>query len=255
MELKEEKTIASEGGHFYLRDGTPFYETQAKDGTMRPTTLRDMRKVEGAVPSVTTILKVMANQGLTVWLKNNLLMAAATLPRMDGESADDWIKRVEADSKEQSQAAASLGTSIHASLEKAYLKKEYPVEHKEHVESTMELIADVFPHEAWKAEKSFAHAMGFGGKVDLHSRKVVIDFKTSAFGEDGKVGGYDEHICQLASYGRGVCDSNFRAANVYISTTDPGLVKILEWTQEDIQRGWEMFKCALQLWKLKNKVE
>jgi hypothetical protein len=254
MEIKEEKTIASEGGHWYDKSGNPCYEVEAAKGGMRPTTLRDARKMD-LVPSVTTILKVLARPGLDVWLKSNLLMAAATLPRMDGESADDWIKRVEADSKEQSLAAMSLGTSIHSSLEKAYLGQPYDPAHETYVVQTMGAIKAMFPHENWKAEKSFAHAMGFGGKVDLHSRKVVIDFKTSAFSEDGKVGGYDEHLMQLAAYGRGVCDSNFRAANVYISTTAPGLVKIQEWSPEDIQRGWEMFKCALQFWKLKNKVD
>ena len=112
MNIKQETTVASEQGHWYTKDGEPCYEVEAAKGGMRATTLRDARKMD-LVPSVTTILKVMSNQGLNVWLKNNLLMAAATLPRLDGESADDWIKRVEADSKEQSQAAASLGTSIH----------------------------------------------------------------------------------------------------------------------------------------------
>jgi len=27
----------------------------------------------------------------------------------------------------------------------------------------------------------------------------------------------------------------------------------VEWSEEDLTRGWEMFKCLLQYWQLKNQ--
>lgn len=259
MEFKKDKgsAYASEAGHWYRLDGTPSYTKTAKDGSERAYTLRDAKKDKDRVPSVTTILKVAANEGLNKWIKSNLLMAAATLPRIEGESSDDWIKRVEEDAKAQSQEAASLGTSIHASLEKAYEGKYYDPEHTKYVVATIKAIEAIYPSVVWNAEKSFAHALGFGGKIDLSSDSIVIDFKTSAFDESKKDSefGYDEHLMQLAAYAHGLGIEHPFCANVYISTTVPGLVKIKEWTSEDIDRGWEMFRSLLSYWKVKNKYE
>lgn len=251
---KKEPTYVSESGHWYRLDGSPSYTTTAKDGSERSYTLRDAKKDKDRVPSVTTVLKVAANEGLNKWIKSNLLMAAATLPRIEGESADEWIKRVEEDAKLQSQEAAALGTSIHASLEKAYRDKHWPEEHDLFVEAGMYAVNYHFGDQAWSVERSFAHASGFGGKLDLSSDEVVIDFKTSAFDETKKDSefGYDEHLMQLAAYAYGLGIENPRCANVYISTTVPGLVKIKEWSKDDIDRGLKMFLSLLQYWQIKN---
>ena len=55
--------------HWYLQDGTPFYEVEKKAGGMRKTDIRDARKVN-AVPSVTTILSVLAKPQLEAWKIN-----------------------------------------------------------------------------------------------------------------------------------------------------------------------------------------
>jgi hypothetical protein len=183
-------------------------------------------------------------------------MAAATLPRIEGESSDDWIKRVEEDAKKQSQDAAALGTSIHASLEKAYEGNDWPAEHDVYVICTMNAVKGQFgEYVQWSAERSFANPLGFGGKLDLSSDEIVIDFKTSAFDESKKDSefGYDEHLMQLAAYSLGLGIKEPRCANVYISTTVPGLVKIKEWSKEDIDRGLKMFLSLLEYWQVKNK--
>ena len=252
---KKEPTYVAESGHWYRMDGSPSYTTTAKNGEERAYTLRDAKKDKDRVPSVTTVLRVAANEGLNKWIKSNLLMAAATLPRIEGESSDDWIKRVEEDAREQSQNAAALGTSIHASLEKAYEGLDWPWEHDPHVLTTQDAVARHFGQQNWSAERSFAHPLGFGGKLDLSSDEVVIDFKTSAFDETKKDSefGYDEHLMQLASYALGLGIFEPRCANVYISTTVPGLVKIKEWSKEDIDRGLKMFLSLLNYWQVKNK--
>ena len=53
--------------HWYLRDGTPFHETERADGKgLRSVTLRDARKVR-AYPSVTNVLSILAKPGLDAW--------------------------------------------------------------------------------------------------------------------------------------------------------------------------------------------
>jgi hypothetical protein len=95
------------------------YTVKAKDGTDRPTTLRDARKLN-LVPSVTTIMSVAAKPGLEAWKMNQMMMAALTLPRAPDEPEADFIDRIQKDAKEQAKMAAERGTAIHEALEKFY---------------------------------------------------------------------------------------------------------------------------------------
>ena len=246
--------LPAESTHWYEKDGTPAYTIIGANGKERAVNLRDAKKL-GLVPSVTTILKVASNPGLDKWRRDNLLMAAATLPKVEGETAEDWSERVNQDSQAQSQQAMQLGTDIHTSLEQYYLGVDYNPDHKPMVEATVKLIKETFGDQEWSTEKSFASPMGYAGKTDLCSDSVIIDFKTTAFDDNKKdVGGYDEHIMQLAGYGYAVCKEPFRAANIYVSTTVPGLVRLKEWTEDEIKKGYSMFKHLFEFWKVKNGV-
>ena len=61
--MKTPTTFAAESGHWYQADGTPAYEIVGANGKMRPTTLRDARKLN-LYPSVTTIIRLMDAPGL-----------------------------------------------------------------------------------------------------------------------------------------------------------------------------------------------
>ena len=60
---------------------------------------------------------------------------------------------------------------------------------------------------------------------------------------------------QLAAYRVGLGIPEARCANVFVSVTQPGLVVVYEWPQEDLARGWNMFQSLLTFWKLKNKFD
>jgi hypothetical protein len=255
MLIKEETKIAQESGHWYDKDGNSAYEVQAKDGSMRGTTLRDARKLS-LVPSVTTILGVIAKPGLENWKMQNTVLAAMTLPRMEGESLDAFSLRVIQDGKETGRKAAQLGTDIHASLDKAYSGKDYDPAHEVYVKAVQEAVFLKYGEQDWIAEKSFAHGLGFGGKIDLASSSIVIDFKTSSFTEDKiKTLGYDEHVWQLAAYATGLCIQKPILANVYVSTVTPRLVFIKEYTQEESEWGWDCFSSFLNAWKILKKYQ
>jgi hypothetical protein len=243
---------ASESNHWYTRDGVPMYTVEAAKGGQRATTLRDARKLN-LVPSVTTILNVAAKPGLTQWLQKQVLLAALTLPRMKDEPEDEFIARIIDDSKEQGRAAADAGTEIHASIQGFY--EGQPVSrHQEHITGCTRAISDVFGLHGWIAERAFGHELGFGGKVDLHSPQgVVIDIKTKEFGDPAKVDAYDEHLMQLAAYRVGLGMPEARCANVFVSRSVPGLTRLVEWSQEDLARGWKMFVALLNFWQLKNQ--
>lgn len=247
---------ASESNHWYRQDGTPQYTVEAKDGSQRATTLRDAKK-HGYIPSVTTILSCAAKPGLEAWKLNQMLLAALTLPRAPEESEDAYVKRIVADSKEQGRQAAERGTNVHTALESWY----EGVLHADYVEHQMgvaEEVKNVFGELNWATEKSFASKLGFGGKVDLHSKDgegVVIDFKTKEFSDPSKVDAFDEHCCQLAAYREGLGIPKARCANVFVSVTVPGMVVVKEWTQEELKRGWQMFDALRMYWFAKSGLE
>jgi hypothetical protein len=251
---------SAESVHWYSQHGAPAYTVKAKDGSDRPTTLRDARKLN-LVPSVTTVMKVAAKPALDVWKNEQLLLAALTLPRKPEETEKEFIARVIVDSKETGKRAAEAGTRIHESIEKHYAG-EKNIEHPEAALAFEKLVFEHFqthPFQRWETEVSFSSPMGFGGKVDLYTRidestplGIVLDAKTKDFGPDDKVAAYDENLMQLAAYREGLDLPKARCANVFVSRTHTGLVKIHEWSEEDLQRGWEMFQALLRFWKLKN---
>jgi tRNA nucleotidyltransferase (CCA-adding enzyme) len=247
---------ASESQHWYDQSGKPMYTVKAKDGADRPTTLRDARKMS-LVPSVTTIMSVMAKPGLEAWKMNQMMMAALTLPRAEGEPEEQFIERIQKDSKEQARQAADRGTAIHESLEKFYSGK-MASEYVEHQIGVSEAIKKHFGTPVWKTETSFAAKYGYGGKIDLYSEDgdgIVVDFKTKEFVDPDRIVLYDELPMQLIAYAMGLKIPHARCANVFVSVTEPGLVHIKEWTKEELDRAWRMFDSLLVFWYAKTGLD
>lgn len=245
------KPPEQESQHWYARDGRPCYEQRTLKGGLRPTNLSDARKL-GLIPSVTTVLSVLAKPALTTWLVNQGIMAALTLTRVPGESETDFLSRVVADSKAQAKAAAEEGTRIHDACE-SYMKGEhYPHTYQPHVDGVVEELNRLYPGvNDWVAEASFGHRLGFGGKVDLHSPStgIVVDYKgKDGDFSDGKKLAYDQHW-QLAAYNRGLELPPSECANIFVSRTHPGKVASHVWKQSQVDEGWQVFESALAVWK------
>lgn len=252
-----EKPAEQESQHWYSRDGRPCYEQATGKGGLRPTDLRDARKL-GLLPSVTTVLSVLAKPALTTWLVNQGIMAALTLPRIAGESEADFLARIVADSKAQAKAAAEEGTRIHDACECAMKGEHYPHVYQPHVDAAREELERLFPGvDDWIAEASFGHQLGFGGKVDLHSPStgIVVDYKgKDGDFTDGKRLAYDQHY-QLAAYNRGLLLPPNVCANIFVSRTHPGKVASHLWKQSDVDEGWGVFEAALTVWKRLRKFD
>jgi len=120
-------------------------------------------------------------------------------------------------------------------------------------------LEDKYNITEFEPEKSFAHELGFGGKVDLFSRTafdgrgLVLDIKSKEFTDPAKVDAYDEHMMQLSAYRMGLGIPNAVTANVFVSVLQPGLVVIKEWSSEEADRGWTMFQSLLNFWQAKNQ--
>ena len=83
--------FTSESGHWYAQDGEPMYTIIGANGKERNTTLRDAKSL-GLVPSVTTILGMIAKPSLENWKINQALNSALTLEKNEGESLESCLQ-------------------------------------------------------------------------------------------------------------------------------------------------------------------
>jgi len=253
------------GSHWYLPNGTAMHEVARADGKgTRPTTLRDARKL-GLYPSVTNILSVLARPGLDAWKQEQAILAALTLPRRNGESVDDFARRVVADMSQQVRDAADLGSSIHRAIE-LYAQSGAIPDHPE--------VARLFaPAREWfDSEVADVHAVeapvahsgwGFAGRVDLVAtlrstgRPTIIDFKTQKVrkNKDGAFSPIFHEVwpLQLEAYRQALVSrdpgySGAETASVVIGSTEP--VPVIEhvWDPMEAPTRFLAFLAARQLW-------
>ncbi len=154
----------SESGHWYTQEGEPMYTIIGVNGKERNTTLRDAKQL-GLVPSVTTIIGMIAKPSLENWKIEQALKSAITLKRLEEESFNAFLYRCKKDAKSIGLNAAKEGTKIHAMIEKGFLggtkSKPYMIIKK--------WLDKNYPKEKWIAEDSFCAKQGYGGKIDLYS--------------------------------------------------------------------------------------
>lgn len=236
--------FATSAGHWYCLDGKPAYTVTGKNGKERNTTLADARKA-GLVPSVTTIIRCAAAPGLERWKAEQLLMSALTLPRMLDELEADWLDRVRIDSREQARKAAERGQNIHGALERHYRGEIPDIDYWPHVQGARDEIAKRCGEQQWRPERSFAHALGYGGKCDLHSSAWVIDYKSKEFTAENPPKLFDEHPMQLGAYRRGLLVPGARCGILFVSASIPGLSVLQEIPEADLTRGLAMFDSLL----------
>lgn len=240
--------FATAAGHWYKSDGTPAYTMIGANGKERAVTLRDARK-ENLFPGVTTIIRCAAAPALEKWKRDQVLLSAMTLPRIDGEPSDDFVRRVEQDWQQQGRAAADRGTAIHAAIERHFRGEQPDEEFWPWVKAARDEIARVCGPQEWSAERSFACARGYGGKTDLHSTAWVIDSKTKDGPADGRKL-WDEELMQLAAYRHGLGLPAARCGILHVDRTNPSAT-IIEATPEQLATGLEMFSALLSFWQAK----
>ena len=221
--------------------------------------IRHAKKL-GLYPGTTTIIREAAKPGLERWKQTQAILSALTLPRLDGESLDSFAERALRDSGEQAKKAAEKGTNIHASIQAHYEGLEYPDEHKVFVANTAIAIEKKYGVSSFCAEESFASNLGYGGKIDLYTDELVIDVKSKEFSEEQLADkkfrlAWDEHAQQLAAYRGGLELPKAVCANVFVSVNNLGLVHIHQWPEEDLQRGWRMFRALLNYWYARTGME
>lgn len=234
----------SEASHWYTTDGQPCYEVPKKDGSgMTKTTLRHARELN-LLPSVTTILKLLDKPALTSWKIEQAVLAVLTTPRLDGEQDDAFTRRVLSTDKEQDRerdTAAQFGTDIHDAIERLIAGEPFPEKFRPWIEPVMSALNNFGP--VVFSEKILV-GKGYAGRCDLLAGTTIIDWKTT---KKLPKESYPEHRLQLAAYAKASGHKIDTTANIYISTTKPGVIAVLE--NPDIEETFEAFEHLLQVWQ------
>lgn len=245
--------------HFYDHQGNPVYQVQmtskGREKETRDTTLRDARKLN-LVPSVTTVTGILDKQGLKKYFAEHTIFAVMSQDRQKlGEEWDDYVKRIMYEADRHSKEAARRGGELHDTLE-VYFKTGLLEKDQDFLLPVIDEIHAKFGKtRKWISEMSFAHDYGYGGKLDLISEdgQYIIDFKTKTTDDIKKFYTYDEHMMQLSAYRTGTHNPGAKCFDLYFSTKKPKVLKLHEWTEEQLQEGFDMFSALLSYWKIANK--
>lgn len=251
----------STSAHWYGFDKKPCHTVIGKNGMERSTTLRDARQMN-LLPSVTTIIKLLAAPQLTRWMVENAIVAAVTTERRPDEDETAFAKRIATEAGEVAGNAADFGTRFHKLMED--LLSGY-----EDVFVADDLVAFVPLAREWIAEnvaevistEQVVIGDGYAGTADLFcvtpdGEKVLFDFKTKAMNKDAKGSyrkpqAYDNWGYQLAAYGE-VLGAD-RVCNVVVNSREPLPFTNVWHKPEKREEAWKVFQGVRDLWQLINR--
>jgi hypothetical protein len=242
--------------HYYNIHGEPCYTQPTKSKTAknstRPTTKADAQE-QGLFPSVSEYISIVANPGLMRYKINQVISAAYYRSVNGGESLEEYAPIITKMAGKDSNSAAELGTAIHAEVEAHYKGHEIDPAYNEYVRPAVDLLAEL-QIDPIAAEKVLVNPeYGYAGMADIIFDRGILDFKSQRFDKKPKT--YNSHFQQLAAYHMaqfGAIRDDDVAYNIFLSTTNPGVVVAKKWNAVELRKGWEMFRLLLSYYTLDN---
>ena len=197
------------------------------------------------LPSVTTVLSVIAKPALIAWSNKKGL---------EGINYFDELKRT-----------AKIGSLVHAIAE--YYTSKTPIEWdkytKEEIKRACTISKRFFEFVSLQdefkpilSEGAFAsEKYGYGGCLDLicslNGKITLLDYKTSS-------NIYDEMVSQVAAYKRLAEEQGYKIEQVIIlrfGREESEGYEYREISKKELKYGLKMFDCALKLYKSKKEFE
>lgn len=261
--------------HFYelLNDGeikSQHYVPMAtRPDEIRPTRVSDVKKMieqgRKLAPSVTTILDILNKFALNNWRIEQHLKVAFQKPckAHGNDGVEAYIKEIKRLTEIELDRAPQAGTDFHKLMEDyirliksrlTVIHKKQPVQSKivDLIHEKTEISVDL-----WRPEVNIFSDLGYAGQADLiieGDETWFIDYKTKETAKKFKPGkmAFPNHAQQLAAYREVVC-RNARCVNVFVCL-ETGEIDWHEWKEEDLKKGFEVFKHCLAIYKLVNKL-
>jgi len=244
------------GSHWY-QYGTNGWEPLYEPG--KTFTLREARKLsaEGriVVPSVTTIFGVLAKPQLDKWKQENVAKACWDQHRQSTAWEEQaWIDQALATASGASKGAMDLGTRIHQAAEDYIAGKDYDATLAPYIEAIAAKRAAMGIRESVTEQCMGSARWGFAGRCDDHSTQgmVIRDLK-SRKSKGKKVPTYETDALQLSAYGAARFGNAFFQSGKgeiwAISTSDPGLLTVHEFSGQDLVPAFECFLSLIKVWQ------
>ena len=226
-------------------------------------------RTEDLLPSVTTIQDMIAKPDLQVWIEREGIRAALRSPLQGSEHEEDAIRRIKAERWQSGEKIRSLGTMVHAELEKVLadwprreaLLPDPPL--RGLVEPVVRWIELTYPEaDTVLAERRVTHNLGYAGTADALVQQgpfaALLDFKTQR-PKNGALKTWPEWAEQLAAYQRalGFSGTDCRCWSIVIDVTGElhGEDKHLfyAWPDAGIERGWRAFAATLNAHQVRHE--
>jgi hypothetical protein len=246
-----------ESSHWYdPKTGEARHTIIGKNGKERNTTIRDARE-HGWLPSVTTIFKVCAAPELDVWKQKQVLMAALTLPKREGEPDEEYMARIMEDAFKQVEDAADLGTRVHKAIEDHFQGRPYDPELSVFIDSLERWLDQ--NKVTFKAHeiRVLCPEIGYAGTTDAlitvqgKDGVGIMDFKTRKSKPDYPMKPYSKEPMQIAAYAY-TQNATF-GVNVFLSTTQPGRIEAAWYDKGTLDSEMEAFRHVVKYWQHVNK--
>lgn len=241
-----------EKAHWYSPEGAPMHDAD----------LRQARKL-GLFPSVTSVLSVWPKPALDNYKIESGILAALTLPRLAGETDDQFAHRVVDDSHAHRSAAATFGKSLHDVCQRLAcgqvkigdLTDDVPC--LEHARLFWDWFQDTVTHVYSAETVAVSKRYGYAGTYDLAADtkewgRVLFDWKTQGVKDKGPRF-WDTWAFQLSAYEGAIHETApgliETRISVIIDSGKPSPPAVQVWTEDAMPQ----FLSCLNLWRLSKK--
>lgn len=265
-----EISLPERSAHWYTKSGEACHQVPKKDKSgMRNVCLRYDRHLS-LLPSSTSIIAVKAKPELEAYKIKQALMAAVTLPRLEGEGEDAFMERVVVDMQQHMNDAAAFGTRIHKYCERFHLISRsgsmasdiIDPELEPYVSDYKRWFSESVKEVLWAEKVLINDKVGYAGTADLFlilkdGRTVLADLKTQGIkSRVTKTKGtiknepnfYDTWEYQLVSYGKCLETEPDALMSIVIDSTEPGPCHTQEWPLAGRRNAWRAFMSCHFLW-------
>jgi hypothetical protein len=249
---------------------TRFYSHEEGKGWYAITTgddksfgMREARAMQAegkiVVPSVTSIMSVLAKPGLDHWKAEQVALACWDLEKTGLDKAD-WIDQCVTTASHASRGAMTLGSDIHQAIEDCIAGKDYRADLQIYVVPVMAKRAELGIRWSVTEQAMGSTVHGYAGRCDDHSEEglVIRDVK-SRRSKGKKVPVYETDFAQISAYGMARFGNEFfksGSGEVWgISTSEPGLLTVTTKTGPDLIPYFNCFLAMNTVWQHVNRYD